>query len=261
MGKPVVTVCQNRMRLLILLGFLLAAAPALASPVRDDTLDQYIRDILDLLKTLMPTGIPDVGIPPLDPFEVPHFDIPHIEEDLIIRNLSTFDTTLAHLDLENLSLELGLSIAELRGDAVYNLTGLVLGILPLYGDGAIWLELYQVQLHAQAAVLITEGGFAQLTSFDISADFSDIKLHLDNLLGGGAFGESVNNLLQALGGYIWDQLKVFLFPLLDQVLLEIFNDLLSQCSIADLIESGSCFQERIREMNITAHYIAKKCFE
>ena len=47
------------MRLWILLGFLLGAAPALASPVRDDTLDQYIRDILDLLKTLMPTGIPD----------------------------------------------------------------------------------------------------------------------------------------------------------------------------------------------------------
>ena len=35
-------------------------------------------------------------------------------KDLIIRNISTFDTTLAHLDLENLSLELGLSIAELR---------------------------------------------------------------------------------------------------------------------------------------------------
>ena len=26
-------------------------------------------------------GIPDLGIPPLDPFEVPHFDIPHIEWD------------------------------------------------------------------------------------------------------------------------------------------------------------------------------------
>lgn len=35
-------------------------------------------------------------------------------KDLIIRNISTFDTTLAHLDLENLSLELGLSIGELR---------------------------------------------------------------------------------------------------------------------------------------------------
>ena len=47
--------------------------------VRDDSLDQYIREILEMLKSLMPAGIPDLGIPPLDPFEVPHFDIPHIE--------------------------------------------------------------------------------------------------------------------------------------------------------------------------------------
>lgn len=108
----------------------------------DDSLDQYIRDILELLKAMMPTGIPDckqdtshetvtvclkfftVSIPPLDPFEVPQFDIPHIEEDiikvdiavtdLVIRNLSTFQTTQAHFDLENLSLELGLLIPDLR---------------------------------------------------------------------------------------------------------------------------------------------------
>ena len=34
--------------------------------------------------------------------------------DLVIRNLSTFQTTQAHFDLENLSLELGLLIPDLR---------------------------------------------------------------------------------------------------------------------------------------------------
>ena len=62
--------------------------------VKDDNIDQYIRDILELIKSQMPngfyqnlpifkmwslSGLPDLGIPPLDPFEVPHFDIPHIE--------------------------------------------------------------------------------------------------------------------------------------------------------------------------------------
>ena len=62
--------------------------------LRDPAIDEYIAAILELLKTQMPTGdlvllilemkfphpgIPDLGIPPLDPFEVPHFDIDPIE--------------------------------------------------------------------------------------------------------------------------------------------------------------------------------------
>ena len=46
---------------------------------RDDSLDAYLKEILELLKSQMPGGIPDLGIPPLDPFQVPHFDIPPIE--------------------------------------------------------------------------------------------------------------------------------------------------------------------------------------
>ena len=45
---------------------------------KDDSVDNYIRSILELLKVTMPNGIPDLGIPPLDPFEVPHFEIDHI---------------------------------------------------------------------------------------------------------------------------------------------------------------------------------------
>ena len=50
-----------------------------AVPVnKDDSLDDYIKAILETFKAAMPTGIPELGIPVLDPFDVPHFDIPHI---------------------------------------------------------------------------------------------------------------------------------------------------------------------------------------
>ena len=52
---------------------------ALAVPVnKDDSLDNYIKAILEMFKAAMPSGIPELGIPVLDPFAVPHFDIPHI---------------------------------------------------------------------------------------------------------------------------------------------------------------------------------------
>merc|ERR1712083_554543 len=195
---------------------------------------------------------------PLDPFEVPHFDIPHIEEDVIkaditidnfiIKNLATFETKLAHLDLEALSLELELTLADLRGDADYSLDGTIPGLLPLYGEGPMWLEIYGLNLYAKAAVLINADGFVEITEIDLTADFTDINVHLDNLLGGGNFGESVNNLLNLLGDYIWDQLKGLLFPLLEDVLTDVINDALNGCSIADLIETGSCFRDNMNRM-------------
>jgi len=111
----------------------------------------------------------------------------------------------------------------------------------------MWLELYDLILHAKAAVTINAEGYIQVTELDLTADFNSIKLHLDNLMGGGNFGEAINNLLNALGGYIWDQLKGFLFPLLDDVLTKILNDALSSCSIVDLIQDGSCFQQKLAE--------------
>merc|ERR1711915_239287 len=223
-----------------------------------DPVDDFLKQILELLKQMMAEGNPALGIPILDPFEVPHFDIPHIEEDiitadvsienLVVRNLSTFDTKLAHLDLENLALSLELGIDLLRGDAIYNLTGNILGLIPLYGDGEIWLEIYDLDLSASAAVVINEQGFVKVTTMTLSAAFSSIKIHLENLLGGGNFGESVNNLLNLLGDYIWDQLKDILFPLLESVLTDVINDALDGCSIAELIETGACFRDNMNRM-------------
>lgn len=95
-------------------------------------------------------------------------------------------------------------VGAVQGDAWYNLTGLIMGLFPLYGDGDIWLEIYDLDIHAKAAVILNTEGYVEITEMELSANFSSIKTHLDNLLGGGNFGESVNNLLNLLGDYIWD---------------------------------------------------------
>jgi len=229
--------------------------------LEDDNIDQYIRDILELIKSQMPNGIPDLGIPPLDPFEVPHFDIPHIDEDiidvdiavedLVVKNISTFETKQAHLDLEALVLQLQLNIADLRGDANYLLDGTVLGFLPIYGNGSMWLEVWGLELYGVAGVLINSDGFLEVTRMNITAEVTgEIKLHLNNLYGDGNLGESINNLLNVLGGFIFDLLKDILFPLLDKLLIDILNQALAGCSIADLVENGSCFQERLQELMV-----------
>ena len=101
----------------------------------------------------------------------------------------------------------------LQGDAWYNLTGEILTLFPLYGDGDIWLEIYNLDVYAKAAVIINTEGYVEITQMVLSANFTSIKTHLDNLLGGGNFGESVNNLLNLLGDYIWDLVRNNHFPI------------------------------------------------
>merc|ERR1712107_939586 len=95
---------------------------------------------------------------------------------------------------------------------------------------------------------INADGFVEITEMDIAADFTDIAVHLDNLVGGGNFGETINNILNLLGPMIWDLVKGYLFPFLDEILLKVLNDALAGCNIADLVQNGSCFQERLAEV-------------
>ncbi len=54
-------------------------------------------------------------------------------------------------------------------------------------------------------------GYAQVQDLHLSADFSSIRIHLDNILGGGQFGDAINALLSALGATIWDLVTIHLY--------------------------------------------------
>ena len=48
-------------------------------PKQSDPIDDFLKQILELIREMMKTGNPDYGIPVLDPFAVPPFDDIHIE--------------------------------------------------------------------------------------------------------------------------------------------------------------------------------------
>merc|ERR1712001_624221 len=109
----------------------LEAGPIQKTDNKDDSLDNYIKAILEMLKAGMPTGFPELGIPVLDPFAVPHFDIPHISEsgveaditldNLMVKNLATFETRNIHVDILDLNMQIELFVPLLRADGVYSL--------------------------------------------------------------------------------------------------------------------------------------------
>ena len=67
------------MKTIGLLVCLCLVATTLETPMRRNPVDDFLKQILEILKEMMPTGIPELDVPPLDPFEVPEFDDIHIE--------------------------------------------------------------------------------------------------------------------------------------------------------------------------------------
>ena len=50
-----------------------------AGAKRDTPLDEFLAEILQLLREQLPNGISEAGIPSLEPFDLPKFEVPHIE--------------------------------------------------------------------------------------------------------------------------------------------------------------------------------------
>ena len=93
----------------------------------------------------------------------------------------------------------------MKGDADYKLEGTIASILPIYGEGPMWLEILGLDVYSKADVLINAEGFIEVHEMDITANFIDIKMHLDD--NQGQMGEAINNFLNVLGSYIWDQVR------------------------------------------------------
>ena len=71
----------------------------------------------------------------------------------------------------------------------------------------MYIELSSLDISAHAGLSINSAGFLQVTGLDLDASFDNAVLHLDNLLGGGDFGEVINQVLSALAPTIWNAVR------------------------------------------------------
>ena len=86
--------------------------------------DSYLASILQNFSVIMKDGYQEIGIPVMDPFQIPNFDTPYISNDVIsaditianfsIANLSTFHVISVNTDFANFTMNLQLQIPMLR---------------------------------------------------------------------------------------------------------------------------------------------------
>jgi len=217
----------------------------------DESVNNYIRAILQNFKGQMATGVPDLKIPVLDPLSIPTInehiregvaDIKILVDGLKIDGMSKFETQKVDADLQNLRLTLSMKIPHVSGNAVYDLNGKLFKLIPLYGKGKASVQLVDLAATGSAALTITADGHLQANAFDVDPSFGSIFVNLENILGGGNLGQVVNGVVNMLGKTLFDKFKPDIRRELNKIIIGEINKALRNVKLSDiqggLIPSG-----------------------
>jgi len=222
----------------------------------DESVNNYIRAILQNLKGQMTTGIPDMGVPVLDPLSIPTINenvregpasIKIFVDQLKITGISSFETQMVDANLQDLRIALSLFIPRVTGKANYDLNGKIFNIIPLYGKGGANVQIVDLTVTGNAALTITADGHLKMNDFGLDIGFGSIFVNFENLLGGGNLGQVVNGLINVLGKTLFDKFKPVIKKELSKAILGEINKALSNVKLSDiqggLIPSGYALNE------------------
>lgn len=103
----------------------------------------------------MPDGIPDIGVPPVDPLVIPNID-ENIDEGVAkmvlrmrhinITGISKFQIQLLKADLERGFANFSIALPELTADGYCYMDGKIIGIFPIRGDGPFFIQVTEVRI-------------------------------------------------------------------------------------------------------------------
>lgn len=213
---------------------------------RDESVDNYIKLVIENFAAAMKTGIPILGIPVLDPLNITTLNIPDIEtgsltlhanaSDISVSGTSSFTPTYVHVDFDTNEMFLDLHFVDVRIDGWYWCDGLLLIIFPVFGDGFFYIDIVSTDSTGLGGIMVTDDDHLQITDLKLNLTFDHLDLYFDNFLGGGSFGEEMNEALDALA----ESIVKAMIPLLDTALLpslmNYLNSALMEHTISEIID-------------------------
>ncbi|XP_046442167.1 uncharacterized protein LOC124192739 [Daphnia pulex] len=212
---------------------------------RDDALDNYVRLVINNFFAALETGIPALGIPPMDPLWIGNLTVPtltvqggHIDAAIAntaVHYLSTLTVTTLHIDLNAFRMDLRSFMPYMKIDGLYDLEGIALVVFPLYGNGPYRIEVFDVNMLGGGSLGLDEtGNYLQLTSLEMDATFTTMVVYFENLLGGGDLGDTINDIISELGMAIFELVKPVFIEALTTGIMKVVNDALSHYPIGNL---------------------------
>jgi hypothetical protein len=217
--------------------------------VRDESVDNYITMVIENFAVAMRTGIPILGIPVLDPFNITKLDIPPIETSSLtlaanasaisVSDTSSFQPTYVHVDFDADEMHLNLHFLDIRIDGNYWCEGIAMVIFPIFGDGPFYINIETIDTVGLGGIMVTEDDHLQITTLKLDLTYESLDIFFDNFLGGGSFGEEVNEAISVLADTIVQEVLPLLNSAILPALQDFLNAALMERTIAEIITGSA----------------------
>ncbi|XP_078042645.1 uncharacterized protein LOC144473003 isoform X1 [Augochlora pura] len=205
-------------------------------------LEFKLRRFLEKFRGRMRYGIPELGIPPLEPLQLDEIDIdidnPEIGnvtlviEDLVLHNLSTFVINKAKLSLLGPTITANVTIPHVLVEGLYNISGIVGNMLNLFGDGPFKADVYDFQIYVNTVLGYNRGVY--LKTFDLDFNLSSLDVRLENFMGDEELSRIMSKVFQQLTPKVVDIIKPDILPGIQDYIAGRVNETIHHLTMRDI---------------------------
>ena len=197
---------------------------------------RFLNEVLQNAKAHMKDGIPALGVPPLDPLDIGKFAF---KEDTSYANFKAYchdvaihgfsGINIGKVSFNQAKLEVSatavMKVLEVTGK--YKLSGMALFVIPLEGNGDFKVTADVVTVNITMKV---GNNFdinllkTKIEVENIGFDFKSIHAKLTGLEGGGNLNETLNGLINSIGGRVFKEVEPVLSGAFEHQLQALIND-------------------------------------
>lgn len=246
----------QRSSLIILCSLVVAvygrSLPSFIKPCKrsDPALDTCLIQLIDSIRPNLAKGIPEMRIPPLDPFHVPHLVLdqgsPSVNFQANFRNIvahgaKNFNLTGARIDFDEPSLTIDVGFPFIKIFSDYNITGKVL-VVPIKGNGKC--EGNFTNIFAKVKLLgkyeKKDGKtFLSVQERKIKLKIGALKIHFSNLFNGNKqLSETTNVFINENWRDILEEINPLVEDTIGEVMMQIIKGFLDLYTLEDLIPNS-----------------------
>jgi hypothetical protein len=225
------------------------ALKALNTYIHDtqNLLDPFIMNVLNLFISIMDIGIPQLGIPVMDPLKVPNVFLNMTDPKLkmkgditnvAVSGLASSEVTRVQTNLLALSGEIDWELPELVIEGDYDIDGLAAFIFPIYGKGPFRIAVSDVKLFAGIKLTMV-GEHIQVKGSFLNIHVGKFDVKFEGLLGGGDLGDTLNEIINIIGQKIFDLIKPSLQDSLMHSMEQFVYSKLMEVTLEDILAGNT----------------------
>ncbi|XP_033223760.1 uncharacterized protein LOC117177275 isoform X2 [Belonocnema kinseyi] len=206
-------------------------------------LEFKLKRFLEKFRNRMPDGIPDLGIPPLEPliieraiFETDNPEIGKMKlvlKDVIVEQLSNFVVDRARLSLIGPTISVNITVPRIDTHGYYNVSGILGNMFPLRGSGPFAVLIYGFKAYVHTILGYSRGMY--MKSFDLDFSIESVDLALENLMGNQEISKVMNEVVKEIAPEAIELIKPEILPKIQDYILSRANDTMYHLTMRDVL--------------------------